>query len=99
MYSTLKTVKSLADECLSIDQTLHRLKAWSDRLKARTNQTATKTQNTFTPPAKTVATANATRGVTTTPTRTPSQEATPECTCLTYSDPVIQALSNQGACF
>src|SRR5204862_6501364 len=51
MYSTLKTVKSLADECLSIDKTLCRLKAWSDRLKARTNHKAMKTQNTFTPPA------------------------------------------------
>src|SRR5436190_14527223 len=69
MYSTLKTVKSLADECLSIDQTLCRLKARSDRLKARTNHTAMKTQNTFAPPAKTVATANATHNVTTTPTR------------------------------
>src|SRR5436190_14335556 len=86
VYSTLKTVKRLADECLSIDQTLHRLKAQSDRLKARTNQTATKTQNTFAPPAKTVTTANATHSVTTTPTRTPSQEAMPECTCPTYSD-------------
>src|SRR5436190_21661124 len=99
IYSTLTTVKSLADECLSIDQTLHRLKACSDRLKARTNHTATKTQNTIAPPAKTVATANATCSVTTTPTRTPSQEATTERTCPSYLDPVIQALSNQGACF
>ena len=47
VYSTLMTVKSLADECLSIDQTLRRLKARSDRLKARTNHTAMKTQNTI----------------------------------------------------
>src|SRR5436190_20002147 len=99
VYSTLTTVKSLAEECLSIDQTLRRLKARSDRLKARTNHTATKTQNTIAPPAKTVTTANATHSVTTTPTRTPSQEATTERTCPSYSDPAIQALSNQGACF
>src|SRR5436190_17881927 len=99
VYSTLTTVKSLADECLSIDQTLCRLKARSDRRKARTNHTAMKTQNTIAPPTKTVATTNATHSVTTTPARTPSQEATTERTHPSYSDPVIQALSNQGACF
>src|SRR5277367_4183894 len=35
VYSTLKTVKTLADECLSLDQGLRRLKTRSDQLKAR----------------------------------------------------------------
>src|SRR5436190_10541402 len=99
IYSALKTVKSLADECLSIDQALHRLKAQSDRLKARTNPTAVTTRNTMASPIGTVTTANTTCSATATPARAPSQEAMPERTRPSYSDPAIQALSNQGACF
>lgn len=35
VYSTLTTVKTLADECLSLDQGLRRLKAHADCVKAR----------------------------------------------------------------
>src|ERR1700722_10536080 len=35
VYSTLKTVKGLSDECLSLDQGLQQIKARSDRLKAK----------------------------------------------------------------
>jgi hypothetical protein len=49
VYSMLTTTKTLADECLSLDQGLRRLKARSDRAKARVAaSTARTTPTTFT---------------------------------------------------
>jgi hypothetical protein len=92
IYSSLNTIKSLADECLSLDQGLRRLKARSDRIKARTALTTTP------PTRKTTATASTTHN---TPAHTglALRESTPDRMRPSYADPAIQALSNQGACF
>src|SRR5579862_1441765 len=72
VYSTLTVLKELADECLSIDQGLRRLKARSDRAKARTAAfTARDTA------AKGSSTNGTTRNASATPARTPSRESTP----------------------
>jgi hypothetical protein len=58
VYSMLKTSKTLADECLSLDQGLRRLKVRSDRAKARIaastarNTPTTVTRNTIIADAK-----------------------------------------------
>jgi Zinc knuckle len=105
IYLTLTTVKTLADECLSLDQGLRRLKARSDRLRAR---------NTFTDrslSARASTTALADRKPPATPGRPFTKETTLACTPFSrgttldrpprpqYPDPAIQALSNKGACF
>jgi hypothetical protein len=41
VYSTLTTVRTLADQCLALDQGLRRMKARSDRVKARNALLAT----------------------------------------------------------
>ena len=93
VYSTLTTAKSLADECLSLDQGLRRLKARSDRVKARTTSTPSTA-----PPTKTPTT-YAPRNSSATPAGTSSREATPDRIRPSYPDPATQALSDQGACF
>jgi hypothetical protein len=98
VYSTLKTAKSLADECLSIDQALRRLKARSDRIKARTTLTAQDTTG------KTTITTAATRNVSGKPF---IRESTPVQTNATtverprpaYSALATQTPSNRVACF
>ena len=91
VYSTLTTAKMLADECLVLDQELHRLKACSNRLKNRSPLPPT-------PSTKAVAPG--------TPHNLPaaspgpsSRGKTPECARPVYSDPATQALSNQGTYF
>jgi len=100
VYSTLRTVKSLADECLSLDQGLRRLKARSDRLKARTTSTGrnppVKDSN-ATPTTRNAPTRSFTREQT--PARTSPREGTPDRPRPSYPDPKTQALSDQGACF
>ena len=105
IYSTLTTEKRLADECLSLDQGLRRLKAQSDRLKAR---------NAFTgnfADCNTPARTNSANCNTSTP---PTREPTPAPTttvnsgtnstgfnpmCRQFNSPRLQALSDQRACF
>jgi len=106
VYSTLTTVKSLADECLSLDQGLRRLKARSDRLKARNASTARNppvSATTATPIDRKPSATNK-RSFTreTTPAHTNNQSGTHPRTGLqrpTYDDPRKQALSARGACF
>ena len=104
VYSTLKTVKGLSDECLSLDQGLRRIKARSDRLKAQS--TASTGQNspgrTPTAPKSPVSNQNLPR----TPVRpsiggpiaTTSQNR-PIGIRPMYDDSRKQALSLRGACF
>jgi hypothetical protein len=86
VYITVKTVKELADQCLSLDQGLRRIKARTDRLKAKNPQTQGATSR----PSKPTE-----HSTTPTPTRTTS----PMTTRPMYSSPRKQALSDQGACF
>lgn len=100
VYSTLRTVKSLADECLSLDQGLRRLKARSDRLKARTTSTGQNSpvrDSNATPTTRNAPTRTFTREPT--PARTSPREGTPDRPRPLYPDPKTQALSDQGACF
>jgi hypothetical protein len=104
VYSTLQTVKSLADECLSLDQGLRRLKARSDRLKARNSSassgTSTQTSNSIERKERTTTTAaTIARNAPATPGYSFPREGTPDRTRPTYEDPRKQALSIQGACF
>jgi zinc knuckle protein len=99
IYSTLDTTKKLADECLSLDQGLRRLKARSERLKSRNAPSVA-------PPARNQSATATTRNQSATPTREPtpgtqasSRESTPERTRPVYSEPWKQALSIKGACF
>jgi hypothetical protein len=89
VYTTVKTVKELTDQCLSLDQGLRRIKARADRLKAKRPQ-AQNTQGAAPRLGKPIE-----RSTTPTPTRTTS----PTTTRPTYSSPRKQALSDQGACF
>jgi len=99
IYSTLTTEKSLADECLSLDQGLRRLKARSDRLKAR---------NAFTdrnPPIRVPAATSTDRKPPAASARPSTREPTPAPTAntigrrLIFNDPRLQALADQRACF
>ena len=95
-YTTAQTLKELTDHCLAIDQGLRRIKARADRLKTRNlaNQAASTASTARSAPARSATpTANPTAGRAATP------AAGPVYTRPTYSDPRIQALSDQGACF
>jgi Zinc knuckle len=89
VYSTLTTEKTLADECLSLDQGLRRLKTRSDRLKAR-NSAAPRGPSTQTNKLTEQRERSATPAATT---------PRPTSVRPTYDDPRKQALSNRGACF
>ena len=91
IYSTLNTARALADECLVLDQGLRRLKARSDRIRNR---------NLLPPmPAIKPSAPSNSRSPLGTPSGSSSRGNAPERNRPTYSDPAIQALSNQGACF
>jgi hypothetical protein len=98
-FTTAQTLKELTDHCLAIDQGLRRIKARADRMKARnpSNQAtsnARTARNTPVQPA--TPTAPAANPATS---RVASPAAGQALTRPTYSDPRIQALSDQGACF
>ena len=104
VYSTLTTVKSLADECLSLDQGLRRIKVYTDWAKAQTatftDRKAPVTPARATTRADTDRSSPATaRNLSATPTRTFSQEATPNYIRLLYLDSAIQSLSDRDTCF
>jgi hypothetical protein len=110
VYSTLTTVKSLSDECLSLDQGLRRIKARAERAKARTaaftDRKAPVTPATATTRADTnrkpPATSERPFSREPTPARTNSQPGTNPQTGFTrpiYDDSRKQALSIRGACF
>jgi Zinc knuckle len=94
VYSTLTTVRALADQCLSLDQGLRRIKARSDRLKSRNGSSGI-------PPVRTAPANNRPSVRESTPARTPfSRGATPDRPPRPqYPDPAMQALSDRGACF
>jgi len=103
VFTTVQTLKELTDQCLAIDQGLRRIKARAERYKARnpSNQTTGNTRTVRNAPARSA-----------TPTAPPIQPAAnsaasraaspatgPANARPTYSNPRIQALSDQGACF
>jgi hypothetical protein len=91
IYSTLNTVRALADECLVLDQGLRRLKARSDRVRNRNPLPPI-------PPTKPPVPGNP-RGPPGTPSGLSPRVNAPERTRPVYSDPAIQTLSNQDTCF
>jgi hypothetical protein len=112
-YTTAKTLQELTNHCLALDQGLRRIKARSDRLKARTTaftdrnnsvQTADATRK---PPVTSQDTPNApVRPLTREPTPAPLTTASPRANSTgfnpmlrQFSNPRLQALSNQRACF
>ena len=105
-YTTAKTLQELTNHCLALDQGLRRIKARSDRLKAR--NTLVDAKGTASKTTTTAPTAAAAHNPPTTPGRTSSRETTPAATTSqtrptgprpTYDDPRKQALSIRGACF
>ena len=88
VYSLLTTVKALADECLSLDQGLRRIKERSDRVKSRAG--------TATAPAGKTALMTAVRN--TANTAATARNPTPARTFSREDTPATQT-PNQGACF
>lgn len=103
VFTTVQTLKELTDQCLAIDQGLRRIKARAERYKARnpSNQTTSNTRTARNAPARSATpaappvqpTANSAASRAASPAMGPAN-ARP-----TYSNPRIQALSDQGACF
>jgi len=91
VYSTLTTLKTLADQCLFLDQGLRRIRARSDRVKVR---------NTFStaPFAKPTAESSRPPAREPTPARTFTREGTPDRTRPSYPDPTAKT-SNNRTCF
>jgi hypothetical protein len=100
VYSTLTTSKTLANECLSLDQGLRRIKARSDRLKTRTT-----TSMDHNAPVKAATTGFMDRKPPTTPAKPATRESTPTSTTTTNPWDVTttrRTFNNprqQGACF
>lgn len=99
VYTTLSTVRALADQCLALDQGLRRIKTRSDRLNARKPSGSNGPSGT--PPVRTTPANSRPLARESTPARTPfSRGATPDRPPRPqYPDPAMQALSNRGACF
>jgi hypothetical protein len=105
-YTSAKSLQELTNHCLALDQGLRRIKARSDRLKARTTgsigltdrngpRTLAPTQN---PPVSDQnAPVTPTRPATRTSTPVPNTPATP--TRRLFNNPRLQALSDRRACF
>ena len=96
VYLLLTTVKALADECLSLDQGLRRIKERSNCVKsqARTATALARKTALMTAVRNTATTAAMVRNAAATPAKTFSREATPNYVRPSHLEP-----SNQGACF
>ena len=92
-YTSAGTLQELSNHCIALDQGLRRIKARSERLKSRNNPSAAppvRNQSAPATPAREPAPAKDLK---------PTRAGTPERVRPTYTDPAIQTLSNQGACF
>lgn len=103
VFTTVRTLKELTDQCLAIDQGLRRIKARADRMKARnpSNQATSNARTARNAPVRPATPAAPAVQPAADPaaSRAASPAAGPAFTRPTYSDPRRQALSNQGACF
>jgi hypothetical protein len=96
VYTTLSTEKALADQCVALDNGLRRIRARSDRAKARIASSL------GAPPAKPSSVSAIPNRVTpgeSTPAHTFLREGTIDRTRPQYPDPAAQALSDRGTCF
>ena len=107
-YTSAKSLQELMNHCLALDQGLRRIRARSDRLKART-ATSTDRNNSARAPVTTrnllassqdtpeASTRPYTRGSTPVTTTTPGPVTTPYRRL--FNNPHLQALSDRKACF
>jgi hypothetical protein len=92
IYSAMKTQRELATQCLALDQGLRRIKARTDRIRARTAAPVAGDLPAVRPLRQTPA------PVASPAMRTP-RAYTPTTSRPTYSDAQRQSLSDRGACF
>lgn len=100
VYTTVKTLQELTNHCLSLDQGLRRIKARTDRLKARSPKNpGADTGGEVRSPSVPMQATGPRSPIVKVEGRTGSPAAYPPPIRPTYSDSRKQALSDQGACF